>query len=156
MANQLEAGQQAPDFELVDHENNTVSLQQYRGQPVIIYFYPKAETPGCTTEACDFRDNIASLTASGYKVLGVSPDDSSAIQAFRENHQLSFPLLSDPDKQTIQAWGAWGEKTVNGKEMTGVLRSTIVLNADGVVELAQYNVQADGHVAALRQELGLS
>lgn len=156
MANQLEAGQQAPDFELVDHENNTVSLQQYRGHPVIVYFYPKAETPGCTTEACDFRDNVASLASSGYKVVGISPDDASALQGFRDNHQLSFPLLSDPDKTTIQAWGAWGEKTVNGQQMTGVLRSTVVLNAEGVVELAQYNVQADGHVASLRQELGLS
>lgn len=156
MANQLETGQPAPDFDLTDDQNNRVTLAQYRGDPVIIYFYPKAETPGCTTEACDFRDNIASLAASGYKVVGVSPDDAAALQGFRDNHQLSFPLLSDPDHAMAKAWGAWGEKTINGNTMTGVLRSTFVVNADGVLELAQYNVQADGHVAALRQELGLS
>jgi peroxiredoxin Q/BCP len=155
MANQLEAGQQAPDFELVDADNKPVTLQEYRGRPVIIYFYPKAETPGCTTEACDFRDNIASLSTSGYAVVGVSPDEPSALAGFRDNHGLPFPLLSDPEHKTIEAWGAWGEKTVNGKQMTGVLRSTIVVNAQGTVELARYNVAADGHVAALNDELGL-
>lgn len=153
MTQQLSPGQKAPDFELTDDHGGTVSLSDYRGRSLIVYFYPKAETPGCTTEACDFRDNIASLTASGYDVVGISPDDPEALQGFRENHQLSFPLLSDPDQSVVKAWGAWGEKTINGQTMTGVLRSTFVINAEGTVELAQYNVAAQGHVAALREEL---
>lgn len=156
MSNQLDAGQNAPDFKLVDDQHNTVSLGDYRGRPLIVYFYPKAETPGCTTEACDFRDNIASLASSGYAVVGVSQDEPSALAGFRDNHGLSFPLLSDPEHQTIEAWGAWGEKTVNGKQMTGVLRSTVVVDAQGTVELARYNVAADGHVAALKDALGLT
>lgn len=156
MTNQLEPGTQAPDFELVDDQGETVTLQAYRGHPLIVYFYPKAETPGCTTQACDFRDNIASLGASGYVVVGVSPDDPAALQDFRKNHSLSFPLLSDPNHKTIEAWGAWGEKTVKGQTMIGLIRSTIVVNAEGIVELAKYNVAADGHVASLRSELGLA
>ncbi|HET7315656.1 thioredoxin-dependent thiol peroxidase [Salinisphaera sp.] len=153
MTNQLTAGQKAPDFELVDDQGRTVTLGDYRGRTLIVYFFPKAETPGCTTEACDFRDNITSLASAGYDVVGVSPDEPEALRGFRDNHHLTFPLLSDPTHRTIEAWGAWGEKTRNGKTVTGVIRSTIVVNAEGLVELAKYHVDAEGHVAALRSEL---
>lgn len=155
MTQALHAGDTAPDFTLLDDHNRRVTLSDYRGKPVVVYFYPKAETPGCTTEACDFRDNIAAFTAKGYQVLGISSDDSDALAGFRDNHGLSFPLLSDADQSVIQSWGAWGEKTINGNTFDGTLRSTVVLDEDGVVQKAHYNVAADGHVASLRSELGL-
>lgn len=153
MAQKLTPGDKAPHFELVDDQNQTVALDDYRGHPLIVYFFPKAETPGCTTEACDFRDNITALASSGYDVIGVSPDEPSTLSDFRQNHELCFPLLSDPDHRVIEAWGAWGEKTVKGQNMTGVIRSTFVLNEDGTTKLALYNVDATDHVAVLREEL---
>lgn len=153
MDKQLNIGDKAPDFELRDDQEQSASLRDQLDKPVIVYFFPKAETPGCTTEACDFRDNIAALKGLGYRVIGISPDTPEALRAFRQNHQLPFTLLSDPDQQVIKGWGAWGEKTVNGKEMTGVLRTTIVLDAEATVVQAQYNVAADGHVADLRAAL---
>lgn len=121
----------------------------------MLYFYSAANTPGCTTQACDFRDSIASLSAHGYRVVGISPDEPAALALFAETHQLPFILLSDPDKQVLTAYGAYGEKTLYGKTVTGVIRSTFVLDADWVVDRALYNVRATGHVAKLRRDLGL-
>ncbi|GAB5077476.1 peroxiredoxin [Arthrobacter sp. AD-310] len=151
----LQPGAPAPDFTLHDASGNPVSLESFRGRNVIVYFYPKAATPGCTTEACDFRDNLASLQGKGYEVLGISPDARDALAGFTADFSLTFPLLSDPDHAAALAYGAWGEKLVNGEIIEGVLRSTIVVGPDGTVTLAQYQVDAQGHVAALREELGL-
>lgn len=151
----LQPGAPAPDFTLPDASGNPVSLESFRGRNVIVYFYPKAATPGCTTEACDFRDNLASLQGKGYEVLGISPDAREALAGFTADFSLTFPLLSDPDHAAALAYGAWGEKLVNGEIIEGVLRSTIVVGPDGTVTLAQYQVDAQGHVAALREELGL-
>ena len=131
------------------------ALEDYRGQGVVVYFYPKASTPGCTTEACDFRDNLSSLAAAGYAVIGVSPDEVADIRAFSDAEGLTFPLLADTDAAVARAWGVWGEKTVGGRTFDGVIRSTFVLDGDGVVQRAEYGVDASGHVARLRAELGV-
>ncbi|TAP41876.1 thioredoxin-dependent thiol peroxidase [Arthrobacter sp. S39] len=151
----LQAGATAPDFTLPDASGQSVSLADYRGRNVIVYFYPKAATPGCTTEACDFRDSLASLQGSGYEVIGISPDGPAALAGFTGDFGLNFPLLSDQDNAVALAYGAWGEKVINGEIVEGVLRSTVVIDADGAIVLARYQVDAQGHVAALRQELGL-
>ena len=151
----LEAGESAPGFSLSDKDGNTVSLADYAGKKVIVYFYPAASTPGCTTQACDFRDNMASLQAEGYSVLGVSKDELPVLQKFAEDEHLGFPLLSDPDLAVHNAYGAYGEKSMYGKTVTGVLRSTFVVDEQGTLEHALYNVKATGHVASLRKKLGL-
>ena len=151
----LEAGESAPGFSLSDKDGNTVSLADYAGKKVIVYFYPAASTPGCTTQACDFRDNMASLQAEGYTVLGVSKDELPALQKFAEDEHLGFPLLSDPDLAVHNAYGAYGEKSMYGKTVTGVLRSTFVVDEQGTLEHALYNVKATGHVTSLRKKLGL-
>ena len=151
----LQPGATAPDFTLSDASGQSVSLADYRGRNVIVYFYPKAATPGCTTEACDFRDSLASLQGSGYEVIGISPDAPAALADFTGDFGLNFPLLSDQDNAVALAYGAWGEKVINGEIVEGVLRSTVVIDADGAIVLARYQVDAQGHVAALRQELGL-
>ncbi|HEV7167774.1 MAG TPA: peroxiredoxin [Micrococcaceae bacterium] len=156
MANKLSEGTQAPDFTLPDADGNPVPLAGFAGKPVVVYFYPKAATPGCTTEACDFRDSLASLAGAGYAVVGISPDLPEALAAFRDDFGLSFPLLSDVGSDVARAWGAWGHKSVNGREFDGVLRSTVVLDGAGTVTHAEYNVAAEGHVARLRAELGVS
>jgi peroxiredoxin Q/BCP len=151
----LEPGNPAPEFSLSDKDGNTVSLSDFRGKKTIVYFYPAASTPGCTTQACDFRDNMASLQAAGYAVLGVSKDDLPALQKFADNEGLSFPLLSDKDLSVHNAYGAYGEKSMYGKTVQGVIRSTFVVDEQGAIELALYNVKATGHVASLRKKLGL-
>lgn len=132
-----------------------MSLSDLRGQRVILYFYPAAMTPGCTTQACDFRDNLSSLQAAGYTVLGVSPDDPAKLREFREHDAITFPLLSDSDHAVHEAYGVWGEKTMYGKTVGGVIRSTFVIDEDGTVSQALYNVKATGHVARLRESLGV-
>lgn len=132
-----------------------MSLSDFRGRRVILYFYPAAMTPGCTTQACDFRDSMGSLQGAGYTVLGISRDEPAKLRQFRENDAITFPLLSDPDHAVHEAYGAWGEKQNYGKTITGVLRSTFVLDEDGVVVEALYNVKATGHVARLRKTLGV-
>lgn len=149
----LETGAVAPTFTLTSQNGEQVSLSDYTGQHVVLFFYPAAMTPGCTTEACDFRDSLEPLKAAGYAVLGISPDDTDKLAQFAEQESLSYPLLADPDRATLQAYGAWGEKNLYGKTVTGVIRSTIVIDPDGKVELAKYNVKAAGHVAALRKAL---
>jgi peroxiredoxin Q/BCP len=151
----LQPGTPAPEFTLPDAAGHKVSLADYRGKNVIVYFYPKAATPGCTTEACDFRDSLASLQGSGYEVLGISPDGPDALARFSGDFSLSFPLLADEDHAVALAYGAWGEKLVNGEVTEGLVRSTVVLDPEGKVKLAQYQVKAQGHVAALKQELGV-
>ena len=151
----LSPGDPAPDFTLLDDTGAEVSLADSRGRRTIVYFYPAAMTPGCTTQACDFTDSLDALHAQGFEVLGVSPDQPAKLATFRERDHLTITLLSDPDKQVLTAWGAYGEKKLYGKVVEGVIRSTVVVDADGVVELAQYNVKAKGHVAKLRRDLGL-
>jgi thioredoxin-dependent peroxiredoxin len=152
---QLQPGDPAPEFTLPDADGKPVSLSDYRGQKVIVYVYPAAMTPGCTKQACDFRDSLQSLAASGYAVLGLSPDKPEKLAKFRERDSVNFPLLSDPDKKTLTAYAAFGEKKLYGKVVTGVIRSTFVIDEKGQVSLAQYNVKATGHVAKLRRDLGL-
>jgi peroxiredoxin Q/BCP len=149
----LAPGDLAPDFTLATADGGQVHLADLRGKRVIVYFYPAAMTPGCTTQACDFRDNLASLQAAGFAVVGVSPDGVDKLATFVEEEHLTFPLASDPERTVLEAWGAWGEKKLYGKTVTGVIRSTVVVDADGRVELAQYNVKATGHVAKLRRDL---
>lgn len=151
----LEIGAPAPAFTLPTAGGDAVSLSDYLGRKVIVYFYPKASTPGCTTQACDFRDSLESLSAHGYSVLGVSPDSAEALEKFIRTQNLTFPLLSDEDHAVAERYGAWGEKKNYGKTYTGLIRSTIVVNEDGLVEMAQYNVRAKGHVAKLRRDLGI-
>ena len=151
----LAPGDPAPDFTLPTADGSTITLSQLRGQHVVVYFYPRASTPGCTTQACDFRDNLSSLQAAGYAVLGISPDKPGALANFARDESLTFPLLSDPDHTVLEAWGAWGEKTLYGKKNIGVIRSTVVVDPDGKVQLAKYNVKATGHVASLRKALGV-
>lgn len=148
-------GDPAPDFTLPDADGRPVSLSDHRGRHVIVYFYPAAGTPGCTTQACDFRDSLASLQAAGYAVLGVSPDPVEKLAGFRDAEGLTFPLLSDRSREVMTAWGAWGEKQSHGRTVTGVIRSTVVVDPQGTVAKAAYNVKAAGHVARLRRELGL-
>ena len=145
----------APDFTLTDKDGNTVSLSDFRGKKVILYFYPAASTPGCTTQACDFRDNMASLQSAGYVVLGVSKDKGTALQKFATEENLSFPLLSDPDLAVHNAYGTYGEKSMYGKTVMGVIRSTFVIDENGMLTHALYNVKATGHVASLKAKLGL-
>ena len=152
----LASGDLAPDFELLDADEHPVSLMQFRGQRVVIYFYPAALTPGCTTQACDFRDNLSVLKDAGVTVIGISPDEPEKLRKFRDTHSLTFPLLSDPDRKVLEAYGAWGEKKLYGKTVTGVIRSTVVVGDRGVVEEAFYNVKATGHVAKLLRDLKLS
>ena len=155
---QLAAGDRAPEFALPDQNGRTVTLDNLRSSTdkgVIVYFYPKACTPGCTKEACDFRDSLAELKAAGYTVVGISPDPASAQAKFSNRHDLPFPLLSDTDHAVMEAWGVWGEKKNYGKVYTGVIRSTVVVAPDGTVTLAQYNVRATGHVKRLRAALGV-
>ncbi len=152
---QLQVGQTAPDFTLPAADGTTLSLSDLRGQHVVVYFYPAAMTPGCTKQACDFRDNLAELNGAGLDVVGVSPDEPAKLAKFRDAEGLTFPLLSDPDKAVLTAWGAYGEKQLYGKTVTGVIRSTFVIDADGTVEKALYNVKATGHVAKLRRDLGI-
>jgi thioredoxin-dependent peroxiredoxin len=151
----LAPGDPAPDFTLPDADGNEVSLSSFRGKRVIIYFYPAAMTPGCTKEACDFRDSLSSLAAAGIAVLGISPDGPAKLAKFRERDGLTFPLLSDPEHKVLEAYGAYGEKMLYGKKSVGVIRSTFVVGADGRIEQAQYAVKATGHVARLRKELGV-
>src|SRR3954470_2086109 len=152
----LTAGQPAPDFELLDADERPLSLMQLRGQRVVLYFYPAALTPGCTTQACDFRDNLAVLRDADLTVVGVSPDLPAKLRKFRETHDLPFTLLSDPDHRVLEAYGAWGEKKLYGKTVTGVIRSTVVVDAQGRVEHAFYNVKATGHVAKLLRDVKLA
>ena len=151
----LAPGDTAPDFTLPDADRKDVSLSDFRGRRVVVYFYPAAMTPGCTTQACDFRDSLSSLAASGVDVVGISPDKPEKLAKFRERDSLTFPLLSDPSRSVLEAYGAYGEKTMYGKKVTGVIRSTFVVDADGKIEQAQYNVKATGHVAKLRRDLGI-
>ncbi|MEP6760140.1 MAG: thioredoxin-dependent thiol peroxidase [Sporichthyaceae bacterium] len=155
MTTKLQPGDRAPDFTLPDPDGKEVSLADLRGRKVVLYFYPAASTPGCTTQACDFRDNIASLKGAGYEVLGISPDNQDKQRKFRDEEHVPYPLLCDPSREVIEAYGAYGEKQLYGKTVTGVIRSTFVIDEDGAVEQAQYNVKATGHVAKLRRDLGL-
>jgi peroxiredoxin Q/BCP len=152
----LAPGDQAPDFTLPDAGGRQVSLSALLGQRVIIYFYPAAMTPGCTKEACDFRDSRQDLSDAGFAVLGISPDSPAKLAKFAEREGLTFPLLSDPDKTVLRAYGAYGEKMLYGKKSVGVIRSTFVVGADGAIERAYYGVKATGHVARLRKDLGLA
>lgn len=151
----LSPGDVAPDFTLTDDTGAEVSLSSLRGRKVIVYFYPAAMTPGCTKQACDFTESLDSLQGAGYEVLGISPDKPEKLAKFREKDALTIRLLSDPDKSVMTSYGAFGEKTMYGKVVQGVIRSTLVVDEDGTVELAQYNVKATGHVAKLRRDLGL-
>lgn len=151
--NRLEVGDTAPAFSLQDDAGNTVSLSDYAGKRVVVYFYPRANTPGCTTEACDFRDAMEQLNDSDVAVIGISPDEPDALAKFREDHDLNFPLLSDPEKETLTAYGAFGEKNNYGKKVQGVIRSTFVVEPDGKIGVAKYNVKATGHVARIIKEL---
>ncbi len=151
----LEPGQPAPDFTLHDADDAEVRLSDFRGSTVILYAYPAAMTPGCTKQACDFRDNLGTLTGLGYVVIGISPDKPAKLAKFVERDALPFTMLSDPDKATLTAYGAFGEKMMYGKTVTGVIRSTFVISPDGVIEHAFYNVKATGHVAKLMRDLGI-
>jgi peroxiredoxin Q/BCP len=154
--NRLSPGDTAPDFTLVSDTGEEVSLSGLRGRKVIVYFYPAAMTPGCTKQACDFTDSLDSLQGAGFEVLGISPDKPAKLATFRERDALTIKLLSDPGKETLKAFGAFGEKTMYGRTVQGVIRSTFVIDEDGRVEVAQYNVKATGHVAKLRRDLGLA
>jgi peroxiredoxin Q/BCP len=151
----LKPGDTAPAFTLLDDNEQKHSLKDFRGRNLVIYFYPAALTPGCTKQACDFRDNLALLDGSDYAVVGVSPDKPAKLAKFREVHSLTFPLLSDPEKKVLEAYGAWGEKTMYGKKVTGVIRSTFIVDPKGKIAHAMYNVKATGHVAKLLRDLGL-
>lgn len=151
----LAPGDLAPDFTLLDQNGEPVTLSDLRGSKVVLYFYPEAMTPGCTTEACDFRDSLSSFASAGIRVLGVSRDEVAKLAAFAERDRLSYSLLSDADLAVQQAYGVWGEKSLYGKIVVGSIRSTFVIGEDGGIERAFYNVKATGHVARLRRELGL-
>ncbi|MBA3488488.1 MAG: thioredoxin-dependent thiol peroxidase [Longispora sp.] len=155
MTEKLTPGDIAPDFTLPTDSGGEISLKELRGRKVILYAYPTAMTPGCTTQACDFRDSIASLKSQGYEVLGISPDSTKKLAEFVRRDALTFPLLSDEDKSVLTAYGAYGEKKNYGKTFIGVIRSTFVIDEDGNIEHAFYNVKATGHVAKLRRDLGL-
>ena len=149
----LEIGDQAPALTLPNDSGETTSLADYQGKRVLVYFYPRANTPGCTTEACDFRDSLTQLNDLGIEVVGISPDTVDKLVAFREKNNLTFPLLADPDKNVLKEWGAFGEKKNYGKIVEGVIRSTFLVDTDGTIELALYNVRATGHVARVIREL---
>ncbi len=154
--NRLTTGDTAPAFSLPDAQGNTISLADYAGQKVIVYFYPKAMTPGCTTQACDFRDRMERFVADGYAIVGISPDPVEKLAKFTDKDELNFPVLSDEDHAVAEAYGAWGEKKNYGRVYEGLIRSTIVINENGTVDVAQYNVRAKGHVDKLRRNLGLA
>lgn len=156
MSTRLEAGNTAPAFTLPDQNGNPVSLSDYAGKKIILYFYPAASTPGCTKQACDFRDSLSSLAASGYVVLGVSKDAPAKLKKFETNEGLTFPLLSDPELTVHNAYATYGEKSMYGKTVMGVIRSTFVIDEAGKIELPLYNVKATGHVASLKGKLGLA
>jgi peroxiredoxin Q/BCP len=153
--NRLSPGDTAPDFTLPDADGKNVSLSDFRGQSVVVYFYPAASTPGCTKQACDFRDNLTDLNGAGYQILGISPDKPEKLAKFADAEKLTFPLLSDPEKAVLKQWGAFGEKKNYGKVVQGVIRSTFVIDAEGKIEKALYNVRATGHVAKLIKDLDL-
>jgi thioredoxin-dependent peroxiredoxin len=155
MNTRLEPGDDAPDFDLADDGGGRIRLADLRGQRVVLYAYPAAMTPGCTTQACDFRDSLDALAAAGIAVVGISPDSPEKLARFRARDHLTFPLASDPDKAVLMAYGAFGEKSLYGKTVVGVIRSTFVIDAEGRIERAMYNVKATGHVAKLRRELGI-
>jgi thioredoxin-dependent peroxiredoxin len=155
MTERLTAGDAAPDFSLPTDTGETLSLESLRGHKVVLYAYPAAMTPGCTKQACDFRDSLASLQKAGYEVVGISPDKPAKLAKFRERDALTFPLVSDEDRSVLTAYGAFGEKQLYGKTVTGVIRSTFVIDEKGLIERAMYNVKATGHVAKLRKDLGL-
>lgn len=145
----VEAGDPAPDFTLPDDSGNVVSLDDYRGKRLVLYFYPKAFTPGCTVQACDLRDNFEAFRGAGFEVVGVSPDPVARLARFREDHRLPFPLLSDQDHQVATAYGAYGTKTNYGRSYQGIIRSTFVIGPDGTVEAVWRNVNAKGHADRL-------
>ncbi len=151
----LEAGDTAPAFSLPDADGKTVKLSDFKGRKVIVYFYPAASTPGCTKQACDFRDSLAALNEAGIEVIGISPDKPEKLAKFRDAETLTFTLLSDPDKKVLTQWGAFGEKMMYGKTVQGVIRSTFVVDEKGKIAVAQYNVKATGHVAKLRRDISL-
>jgi peroxiredoxin Q/BCP len=151
----LAPGDKAPAFSLSDADGKTVKLSDYKGRKVIVYFYPAASTPGCTKQACDFRDNLAELNGAGIDVVGISPDKPEKLAKFRDAEKLTFPLLSDPDRKVLTAWGAFGEKQMYGRAVQGVIRSSFVVDEKGKIEVAQYNVKATGHVAKLRRDLSV-
>jgi peroxiredoxin Q/BCP len=151
----LAPGDEAPDFTLPTDNGDRLTLKDLRGRKVVLYAYPAAMTPGCTTQACDFRDSLGSLQAAGYEVVGISPDTPAKLAKFRERDAITFPLVSDGDKSVLTAYGAWGEKQLYGKTVTGVIRSTFVIDEKGAIEKAMYNVKATGHVAKLRRDLGI-
>jgi peroxiredoxin Q/BCP len=151
---QLEAGAEAPSFSLPDQDGRAVSLDDFKGRRVLVYFYPKDDTPGCTREACQFNDNLHAFQRADVPVIGISPDDAPSHQRFRAKYGLAFPLLSDPDHQVMDAYGAWGEKTSYGKTTVGVIRSTFLIDQDGKVARAWYNVKADGHATQALAEVG--
>lgn len=155
MSERLQPGDPAPDFELADADGKPVALSSFRGKRVILYFYPAAMTPGCTKESVDFRDSLPELGEAGVAVIGVSPDQPAKLARFRDRDGLNFPLLSDPDNKVLSAYGAYGEKKLYGKVVVGVIRSTFLIDADGRIEKAYYNVKATGHVERLRRELGV-
>ena len=151
----LSPGDPAPDFTLPDADGKEVALRDFRGRKVVVYFYPAAMTPGCTTQACDFRDSRNDLSGAGFTVLGISPDSTAKLAKFRDKESLTFPLLSDPGREVLKAYGAFGQKMMYGKSTVGVIRSTFVIDEDGKVEKASYGVKATGHVERLRKELGV-
>jgi peroxiredoxin Q/BCP len=151
----LQVGDAAPEFSLPDSTGKQVSLADYKGRSVVVYFYPAAGTPGCTKQACDFRDNLAELDNAGFDVVGISPDKPAKLAKFVEAEGLTFPLLSDEDRSVMQEWGAYGEKQNYGRTITGVIRSTFVVDPDGKIAKAAYNVRATGHVAKLRKDIGV-
>jgi thioredoxin-dependent peroxiredoxin len=151
----LSPGDTAPEFTLPDADGKPVSLSDYRGSSVVIYFYPAASTPCCTKQAGDFRDNLAELETAGFAVLGISPDPPAKLARFRNEQGLTFPLLSDVDRSVLAAYGAYGEKQLYGRTVTGVIRSTFVIDPQGRIDKALFNVRAAGHVAKLRKDLGV-
>ncbi|RSZ63200.1 thioredoxin-dependent thiol peroxidase [Corynebacterium hylobatis] len=153
VSSRLAEGDTAPDFTLSDDTGQSVSLKDFAGERVLIYFYPRANTPGCTKQACDFRDSLAELNDLDVKVIGISPDTPEKLAKFRADHDLNFTLLSDPDKEVMTRWGAFGEKKNYGKIVQGVIRSTLLVEPDGTIGLARYNVRATGHVARILREL---
>ncbi|WP_406169627.1 thioredoxin-dependent thiol peroxidase [Streptomyces sp. NBC_00996] len=155
MSERLQPGDTAPAFTLPDADGNEVSLADHKGRKVIVYFYPAALTPGCTKQACDFTDNLDVLASAGYDVIGVSPDKPEKLAKFREKENLKVTLVGDPDTAVIEAYGAYGEKKNYGKTYVGVIRSTIVVDEEGKVERALYNVKATGHVAKVIKDLGV-
>ncbi|MFL6182704.1 MAG: thioredoxin-dependent thiol peroxidase [Actinomycetes bacterium] len=155
-AARLAPGDRAPAFSLKDDQGNTVRLSDFKGSKVIVYFYPAAMTPGCTTQACDFTASMTGFKTAGYTVLGISPDSPAKLAQFRTEGSLNFTLLSDPSKATMEKYGAFGEKQLYGKTVVGVIRSTFVIDEKGVIEQAQYNVKAKGHVAKLARELDIT